>query len=123
MRLNLFVLPHRLLETRLPGRIVSLSLRSIAPSSVLLKVPPPPFLVSDPHRSDLLDDAVDRSAVVAGRTFAAEGGELFRESGEGEGVEVRAAEEGEEFAVLSGVEEDARAGLREDASIRDQERG
>lgn len=68
--------------------------------------------MSDPHRSDLLDDAVDRSAVVAGRAFTAEGGELLREGGEGEGVEVRAAEEGEEFAVLGGVEEDAGAGLQ-----------
>ena len=66
----------------------------------------------DPHRADLFHDAVDGAAVRAGGAFPAQGRELFREGGDGERVEVRSPEQGEEFPVLRRVEQDPRAGLR-----------
>lgn len=112
VHLELLVLMQRLVETVAPRLKVALALDAVPPARVLFRVPPSPLFVSDPHRTEFLDDAVDGAAVRAGGAFPAQGRELFREGGDGERVEVRSPEQGEEFPVLRRVEQDPRAGLR-----------
>lgn len=112
VHLELLVLVQRLVETVAPRLEVALALDAVPPTRVLFRVPPSPLFVPDPHRADLFHDAVDGAAVRAGGAFPAQGRELFREGGDGERVEVRSPEQGEEFPVLRRVEQDPRAGLR-----------
>jgi hypothetical protein len=111
VRLDLLGLVHRLGEALPPRLVRSLALPSLAVVRLLRPVPSAELLVTDAHGSNLLNNAVDVTAVGADGALARLGRELAREGGDGEGVEVGSTEEGEEATVLGRVEKDARTGL------------